>query len=239
MLQTCMDHLNLHGTGLKNPQLESVVASVFKYIMDKPNFSTVFSQSVKITEINEQLLENLSDVLNLSLPERIGIGLALSDSENLDALMCGELRVLSYMIVLKKVVSLWNRCNYSWYSFFNCCFSCEFIVFSFWGGGLIEIILLVLYREELLYGSDWKVVCQSCSYEFCRANSEYYYVPPALKWPFQACRFSYADIIFAAIKRSHPVRLKSRSSRWIAWCYFSEVPIIYQLWFKFKQLSSW
>ncbi|GAY41902.1 hypothetical protein CUMW_062890 [Citrus unshiu] len=90
MLQTCMDHLNLHGTGLKNPQLESVVASVFKYIMDKPNFSTVFSQSVKITEINEQLLENLSDVLNLSLPERIGIGLALSDSENLDALMCGK-----------------------------------------------------------------------------------------------------------------------------------------------------
>lgn len=91
MLQTCLDHLNLHGTDSKNPQLESVVASVCKYLMDKPNFSTVFSQSLGFTEINEQLLENLSNVLNLSLSERIGIGLALSDSENLEATMCGKL----------------------------------------------------------------------------------------------------------------------------------------------------
>ncbi|KAJ4727200.1 putative Ccr4-not transcription complex [Melia azedarach] len=90
MLQTCLDHLNLHGTDSKNPQLESVVASVCKYLMDKPNFSTVFSQSLGFTEINEQLLENLSNVLNLSLSERIGIGLALSDSENLEATMCGK-----------------------------------------------------------------------------------------------------------------------------------------------------
>lgn len=98
MLQTCLDHLNLRGSDTKNPQLESVVASVFKYMMDKSNFSTVFSQSLRNNEINEQLLENLSNVLCLSVPERIAIGLALSDSEYLDAIMCGKLQVLGGML---------------------------------------------------------------------------------------------------------------------------------------------
>ncbi|XP_044493750.1 CCR4-NOT transcription complex subunit 1-like [Mangifera indica] len=89
-LQTCLDHLNLHETDSRNPQLESIVASVFKYIMDKPNFGTVISESLRSTKINEQLLENLSNVLHLSVPERIGIGFALSDSENLDVILCGK-----------------------------------------------------------------------------------------------------------------------------------------------------
>lgn len=92
-LQTCLDHLNLHETDSRNPQLESIVASVFKYIMDKPNFGTVISESLRSTKINEQLLENLSNVLHLSVPERIGIGFALSDSENLDVILCGKLQV--------------------------------------------------------------------------------------------------------------------------------------------------
>ncbi|KAL5862252.1 hypothetical protein ACOSQ3_003532 [Xanthoceras sorbifolium] len=90
VLQTCLDHLNLHGTDSKNPQLESVIASVFKYIMDKPNFGTVFSHSLRVTEISEKILEYLSNVLHLSVPERIGIGLALSDSDNLETVMCGK-----------------------------------------------------------------------------------------------------------------------------------------------------
>lgn len=94
MLQTCLGHLNLHGTDSRNPQLESIVASVLKYIMDKPNFGTVFCESLRSTEINEQLLENLSNVLHLSVSERIGIGFAMSDSENLDVVMCGKLQVL-------------------------------------------------------------------------------------------------------------------------------------------------
>ncbi|KAK2650679.1 hypothetical protein Ddye_018168 [Dipteronia dyeriana] len=90
VLQTCLGHLNLHETDLKNPQLESVVASVFKYIMDKPNFSTVFSHSLRSTEISEKLLDYLSNVLQLSVPERIGIALALLDSDNLETVVCGK-----------------------------------------------------------------------------------------------------------------------------------------------------
>jgi len=84
LLQTCMDQLNFFGTDSKNMQLESVVASIFRYLLDKPNFSTVFFESLRNTEINEGTLENFSDALHLSVSEKIAIGLALSDSENLE-----------------------------------------------------------------------------------------------------------------------------------------------------------
>ncbi|KAL2524782.1 Uncharacterized protein Adt_09836 [Abeliophyllum distichum] len=40
--------------------------------------------------INEEFLQNLSDALHLSSYEKIGVGLALSNSENLDIRMCGK-----------------------------------------------------------------------------------------------------------------------------------------------------
>lgn len=90
LLQTCVDHLNICSPDSKNMQLESVVAQCFKYLLEKPNFSTVFLESLRNTEINEGTLVNLSNALNLSVSEKIGIGLALSDSENLETKMCGK-----------------------------------------------------------------------------------------------------------------------------------------------------
>ncbi|CAA2972771.1 Hypothetical predicted protein [Olea europaea subsp. europaea] len=58
--------------------------------MVKPNFSTVFCESLKTAAVNEESLQSLSDALHLSASERIGLGLALSDSENLDIRMCGK-----------------------------------------------------------------------------------------------------------------------------------------------------
>ncbi|KAL2491080.1 transcription regulator [Abeliophyllum distichum] len=89
VLQTCLDQLNICGN-LKNVQLHPVYASIFKHMLDKPNFSTVFCRSLKTAAINEEFLQNLSDALHLSSYEKIGVGLALSDSENLDIRMCGK-----------------------------------------------------------------------------------------------------------------------------------------------------
>lgn len=77
-------------------QIGPVIASVFRYIVDKPNFSTVFCQSLRNKEISEDFLENLSNVLQLSESEKIGIGLALSDSENLETRTCGKLPALGW-----------------------------------------------------------------------------------------------------------------------------------------------
>lgn len=89
MLQTCFDQLNINGSDLKDIKLEPIFASIFRYILNKPNFSTVLCQSVRNTALSEDLLENLCTALQLSELEKIGIGLSLSDSENLDIRICG------------------------------------------------------------------------------------------------------------------------------------------------------
>ncbi|CAI9769351.1 unnamed protein product [Fraxinus pennsylvanica] len=89
VLQTCLDHLNIYGN-LKNMQLHPVYASIFKHMLDKPNFSTVFCGSLRTAAVNEEFLQNLSDALHLSVYEKMGVGLALSDAENLDIRMCGK-----------------------------------------------------------------------------------------------------------------------------------------------------
>ncbi|XP_022732983.1 CCR4-NOT transcription complex subunit 1-like isoform X3 [Durio zibethinus] len=90
VLQTCLGCLNFHTTDTKNLQSEQVVASIFRHAMDKPNFYTVFCQSLRNVDISEDFLENFSKVMQLSVSEKIGIGLSLSDSENADTRMCGK-----------------------------------------------------------------------------------------------------------------------------------------------------
>ncbi|XP_022979316.1 CCR4-NOT transcription complex subunit 1-like [Cucurbita maxima] len=90
LLRTCLDHFTSHGTDLDNPLLRLVVSSVFKHLLDRPNFSTIFCESLKTRDINQVILENISNLLNLSMCERIGVGLAVSDSENLDTRTCGN-----------------------------------------------------------------------------------------------------------------------------------------------------
>lgn len=106
VLKACLDHLNRHETELKNAPLEKVVALIFRYLLERPNFSTVFCESLRNSEISEEILENFSNVLHLSVPEKICIGLALSDSENSDIRICGKLQLLSSGLLLNRVVSL-------------------------------------------------------------------------------------------------------------------------------------
>ncbi|KAJ8748950.1 hypothetical protein K2173_013387 [Erythroxylum novogranatense] len=89
-LQACLESLFSARSDVKHTQVELVLLSIFKYLLEKPNFGTVFSQSLRFLEINEEFLEKLSNVLRLSLLEKIGIGLALLDSENIETRMCGK-----------------------------------------------------------------------------------------------------------------------------------------------------
>ncbi|KAJ1388195.1 CCR4-NOT transcription complex subunit 1, CAF1-binding domain [Sesbania bispinosa] len=71
-------------------QSEPILGAVIRNLLGKPNFSTVFSESMKNVEINESFLESFCNGLQLSLLEKIAISLALSDSENPDARLCGK-----------------------------------------------------------------------------------------------------------------------------------------------------
>ncbi|XVF73469.1 hypothetical protein PTKIN_Ptkin12aG0203600 [Pterospermum kingtungense] len=90
VLQTCLDFLNSHKTDSKSLQCEQVVGSIFRHAMDKPNFCTVFCLSLRSMDISEDFLVNFAKAIKLSMSEKIGIGLALSDSENPDTRMCGK-----------------------------------------------------------------------------------------------------------------------------------------------------
>lgn len=94
LLQACLNHLNIYSRDLKDMKLQPIFASIFKHILDKPNFSSVLSESLQTKAINEELLQDLSDALHLSVPEKIGVGLAMSNSDDHDTRMCGNFLIL-------------------------------------------------------------------------------------------------------------------------------------------------
>lgn len=89
LLQACFDHLSIFARDLKDIKLHPLYTSIFRHILDKSNFSTVLSESMQCRALNEKLLQNLCGALHLSVPEKIGVGLALSNSEDHDTRMCG------------------------------------------------------------------------------------------------------------------------------------------------------
>ncbi|KAI3693882.1 hypothetical protein L1987_76837 [Smallanthus sonchifolius] len=90
LLEICLNHFNVYEKDLTSTHLEPVVASLFRKLLEKPQFSTVFSMSVRPATITEEFLDNLSVALQLTAHEKLGFGLALTDSENNDIRMTGR-----------------------------------------------------------------------------------------------------------------------------------------------------
>ena len=105
VLQTCFDQLNFQWKDYKNIQLEPIFVSIFRNILNRPNFSTLLCQSIKSLSVNEDLLDSLCKAMQLGASERIVLGLALSESENADIRMCGMSHLIS---IYKKRDMLYN-----------------------------------------------------------------------------------------------------------------------------------
>lgn len=90
LLQSCLDLLNYNG-GNPNlqPQLD-LLSAIFKHLLHRPNFSTIFCEALRVTSISEGFLEDLSNTLKLSNAEKVGVGLALSESDNMDLKVIGK-----------------------------------------------------------------------------------------------------------------------------------------------------
>ncbi|KAL2892492.1 CCR4-NOT transcription complex subunit 1 [Bienertia sinuspersici] len=89
ILQSCFNYMNIYGTDVKNVHMHPAISSVFRFLLDKPNFSSLLCQSLKNVSLREGFLDDLSNALGLSLSEKIAIGLAFSESENPDARLIG------------------------------------------------------------------------------------------------------------------------------------------------------
>ncbi|CAL4923781.1 unnamed protein product [Urochloa decumbens] len=83
LLQVCVGEVLLNVGGAKNPK-HDLVATIFRYCLDKPYFSTSFNEALRAIPVSDGFLGTLSNELELSAAERVGVGLALSDSENSD-----------------------------------------------------------------------------------------------------------------------------------------------------------
>ncbi|PIA50222.1 hypothetical protein AQUCO_01300751v1 [Aquilegia coerulea] len=91
LLQTCLGHITLQSGDDQNMQLQSdFFAAIFRYLLDRPNFSTVFCESLRNKITSDGFLGDLSKELHLSIFEKISVGLALSDSEDLSARTSGQ-----------------------------------------------------------------------------------------------------------------------------------------------------
>ncbi|PPD83203.1 hypothetical protein GOBAR_DD19873 [Gossypium barbadense] len=77
-------------------ELSSTLSSHVRFLLQsltEANADSVFRelcQSLRSMDISENFLENFSKTLQLSLSEKIAVGLALSDSENPETRMCGK-----------------------------------------------------------------------------------------------------------------------------------------------------
>ncbi|KAI3986448.1 hypothetical protein MKX01_037730 [Papaver californicum] len=95
LLETCLDHMNFFGEDATTSSIQlkpQLLAAIFRYQLDKPNFSTVLCQALSrnMTVSHEFLLRDVLNELKFSVSEKIAFGLALSDSEEVDVRSIGQ-----------------------------------------------------------------------------------------------------------------------------------------------------
>ncbi|XP_057476799.1 uncharacterized protein LOC130764518 isoform X2 [Actinidia eriantha] len=91
LLQTFLDHTNFQNGDVDNLQFKpDLLAAIFRNLLQCPNFSTVLCEAVRTMVISEQFITDFCDTLHLSVSEKLGIGLALADSENFDIRISGQ-----------------------------------------------------------------------------------------------------------------------------------------------------
>uniref|UniRef100_A0A452YUE7 CCR4-NOT transcription complex subunit 1 n=1 Tax=Aegilops tauschii subsp. strangulata TaxID=200361 RepID=A0A452YUE7_AEGTS len=91
LLQVCLDEVLLNaGVAKYSQSKQDLLSTVFRYCLDKPYFSTCFCEALRTLSVSDVFLETLSNELDLSRAERVGIGLALSDAENIGLNLKGQ-----------------------------------------------------------------------------------------------------------------------------------------------------
>ncbi|XP_058097828.1 uncharacterized protein LOC131242889 isoform X2 [Magnolia sinica] len=82
LLQACLDQVKFQSEDFQSKP--DLLSAIFRYFLGRPNFATVFCEALRSKVMSEGFLEGLSKQLHLSTPEKIAVGLALSDSGNTD-----------------------------------------------------------------------------------------------------------------------------------------------------------
>lgn len=96
LLQTCLDHINNdRGVVHKMKLRPDTLTTIIRYLLHQPNFGTVFCESLRSMFINEKLLGDFCNAICLTIFEKIALGLALAEAENLETRKSGKLTLLT------------------------------------------------------------------------------------------------------------------------------------------------
>jgi len=105
VLRVCLNQVLLNAGEVKNLQLQQkLLSDVFRYCLHKTCFATSFCEVLTTIALTDDFLESLSNLLELSVAEKVGVGLALSDSEDSELKQKGRhfcvSLVISYLLLL-------------------------------------------------------------------------------------------------------------------------------------------
>ncbi|WVZ55056.1 hypothetical protein U9M48_005770 [Paspalum notatum var. saurae] len=91
VLRVFLNQVLLNAGELMNQQLQrNLLSDVFRYCLAKTYFSTSFCEALKAIDLTDVSLEAFSNLLQLSAAEKVGVGFALSDSEDSETKRKGQ-----------------------------------------------------------------------------------------------------------------------------------------------------
>ncbi|WZZ84220.1 hypothetical protein YC2023_104792 [Brassica napus] len=90
-LKTCIDCFTVRRSHPNALQLEKLVSLVFKRVLNNSNnLQTLISHALQDVEVTDDFVDDLTNALGFSIPEKVSVALALADSERSDAKSSGR-----------------------------------------------------------------------------------------------------------------------------------------------------
>ncbi|WZZ19713.1 hypothetical protein YC2023_112802 [Brassica napus] len=89
-LKTCIDCFTVRRSHPNALQLEKLVSLVFKRVLNNSdNLQTLISNALQDVELTDEFVDDLTNALGFTIPEKISVALVLADSERSDAKTSG------------------------------------------------------------------------------------------------------------------------------------------------------
>ncbi|CAN6981983.1 unnamed protein product [Brassica rapa subsp. trilocularis] len=90
-LKTCIDCFTVRRSHPNALQLEKLVSLVFKRVLNNSdNLQTLISNALQDVELTDEFVDDLTNALGFTIPEKISVSLVLADSERSDAKTSGR-----------------------------------------------------------------------------------------------------------------------------------------------------
>ncbi|KAJ0235619.1 Transcription regulator [Hirschfeldia incana] len=89
VLKMCVDCFTVRRSHPNASQLEKLLSLIFKRVLKNSNLQTLISHALEDVEVTDAFVDELTNALGFSIPEKVSFALVLADSERSDAKTSG------------------------------------------------------------------------------------------------------------------------------------------------------